>query len=70
VTSHPLPPGEGKIGRVNVSESLLRLRYAESPETVADQDGEVGQGTLDILSNVKGMKGLPLPPCGHQAAPE
>src|SRR5260370_15208698 len=32
--NHPGAPGEGKIGRVNESELLMRLRQRRSPESV------------------------------------
>ena len=30
--THPVTPGYGKVGRVNVSESLIRLRHGKAPE--------------------------------------
>jgi hypothetical protein len=41
--------GRGKIGRANASESSLRLRDVEPPETLAAQDG--GNGLQDIGRN-------------------
>jgi hypothetical protein len=49
VASQPLPLGGGKIGRANVSESLMRLRDVEPPEMLAAQDG--GNGLRDVGRN-------------------
>jgi hypothetical protein len=42
--SHPLASGQGKMGRVSVSESSMRSRHSSMPESVADQDGILSQG--------------------------
>jgi len=48
--SHPHAPGQGKTGRVSVSESSMRSRHSRMPESMANQDG--------MLESVRG--GLPL----------
>jgi hypothetical protein len=40
--NHPGAPGEGKIGRVNESELLMRLRQRRSPETVVSPFTAIG----------------------------
>jgi hypothetical protein len=52
VTSQPALMGGGKIGRVNVSESLMRLRYDKSPEMLVIQDGETGCRAVDMSTTV------------------
>ena len=63
--NHPGAPGEAKIGRVNASELLMRLRYDGSPESMVDQDGDVGsmkQGRLRPCLT----RELSYLVCGHQ----
>ena len=48
--SHQHAPGKGKIGRVNSSEPLLRLRKLKLPDTRIDQDGNVGAETWRIVT--------------------
>jgi hypothetical protein len=54
--------GGGKIGRANASESSLRLRDVEPPETLAAQDGGNGLwgiGRKPPISNHEGRNHVP-----------
>ena len=66
--SHQHYPGQGKTGRVNASESSLRLRNLKLPDTMTDPDGNSGSAGRPVT--VAQWPGCPHAPGGDTMAPE